>query len=306
MRADWAPILFNDSANQSIDRASGCAFEMTGMSGAESGAPPLRESPHMALGRNLEAKVALVTGGAQGIGAAIARGLAAHGASVLVTDIEMSDANAVAEGIRAQCGDTRAAACALDVTSEEQWRTAIATCREVFGALNILVNNAGVVTIGSVEDIDLDAWRRTMAVNVDGAFLGCKYALPLMKTSGPGSIVNMASISAMVASSNMAAYNASKAAVWMLTKSVALHCARQGWNIRANSIHPTFVRTSLLDSFIGDRDREEMLEKLARQVPIGRIGEVEDVVRAVLYLASDDSSMITASELKLDGGLSAG
>ena len=169
----------------------------------------------------------------------------------------------------------------------------------------MLVNNAGIVAVGSVEDLDLETWRRSLAINADGPFLGCKYALPLMRESGPGSIINMSSISAMIASHNMAAYNASKAALWMLTKSVALHCARKGWPIRCNSIHPTFVRTALLDGFVGDRDRDEILGKLARQVPIGRIGEVEDVVKAVIYLASDDSSMMTASELKLDGGLSA-
>jgi NAD(P)-dependent dehydrogenase (short-subunit alcohol dehydrogenase family) len=115
----------------------------------------------------------------------------------------------------------------------------------------------------------------------------------------------MSSISAMVASHNMAAYNASKAAVWMLTKSVALHCARQGLRIRCNSIHPTFVRTGLLDEFVGTRDRDEVLAKLARQIPLGRIVEVEDVVRAVNFLAGDDSAMMTGAELKLDGGLSA-
>src|SRR4029079_11495901 len=119
----------------------------------------------------------------------------------------------------------------------------------------------------------------------------CKYALPLLRDGQPASIVNMASISALVASHNLAAYNASKAAIWMLTKSVALHGARSGWKIRCNSVHPTFVRTPLLDGIIGERDREATLAKLARQVPIGRIGEVEDVAAAVVYLASDESAM---------------
>ncbi|MCW1427532.1 glucose 1-dehydrogenase [Novosphingobium sp. JCM 18896] len=253
----------------------------------------------------LERRVALVTGAAQGIGAAIAEGLAREGATVLATDRDAAGAQAVADRIVAAWGEGRAAAQALDVTREDDWKAAISVCGERFGGLNVLVNNAGIVAVGSVEDLDLETWRRSMAINADGPFLGCKYALPLMRESGPGSIVNMSSISAMIASHNMAAYNASKAALWMLTKSVALHCARKGWPIRCNSIHPTFVHTALLDGFVGDRDRDEILGKLARQVPIGRIGEVEDVVKAVIYLASDDSSMMTASELKLDGGLSA-
>lgn len=253
----------------------------------------------------LQGKTALVTGGAQGIGAAIAIGFARQGARVMVTDRDGAGAEAVAARIRFEFGEDFAASVALDVTREAGWAAAIKACRESFGALSLLVNNAGIVTMGSVEDLSLEDWRLSMAVNADGAFLGCKYALPLMRESGAGSIINMSSISAMIAAPNMLAYNASKAALWMLTKSVALHCARQGWKIRCNSIHPTFVRTPLLDGFAGGRDREETLAKLARQVPIGRLGEVEDVVQAAIYLGSDESTMMTASELKLDGGLSA-
>jgi NAD(P)-dependent dehydrogenase (short-subunit alcohol dehydrogenase family) len=144
-----------------------------------------------------------------------------------------------------------------------------------------------------------------MAVNSDSAFLGCKHALPVMRENQPASIINMSSVSGLIASHNLTAYNVSKAAVWMLTKSVALHCAKSGWDIRCNSIHPTFVRTPLLDDIIGERDEETILAKLARQVPIGRIGEVGDVALAVVYLASDESAMMTGSEIKLDGGMSA-
>jgi NAD(P)-dependent dehydrogenase (short-subunit alcohol dehydrogenase family) len=143
-----------------------------------------------------------------------------------------------------------------------------------------------------------------MSVNVDSVFLGCKHALPLMRERQPGSIVNISSVSALIASHNLANYNTSKAAVWMLTKSVALHCAKQGWDIRCNSIHPTFVRTPMLNDIVSGDDAQAQA-KLARQVPIGRIGEVEDVAAAVVYLASDASRMMTGSELKLDGGLSA-
>jgi len=253
----------------------------------------------------LKGRVALVTGAAQGIGAAVSLGLASEGALVLVTDRDGNAAEATAARIAAQFGVDACAAVKLDVTAEDDWTNAIAACRSRFGALNILVNNAGVMKVGSIADIDLADWRLSMAINADGPFLGCKHALPLMCESQPGSIVNIASISALVASERLVAYNASKAALWMLTKSVALHCARRGWNIRCNSIHPSFVRTALLDGFIGEREPDEVLGKLSRQIPTGRIAEVEDVVAAVIYLASDDSAMMTASELKLDGGLSA-
>jgi NAD(P)-dependent dehydrogenase (short-subunit alcohol dehydrogenase family) len=250
-------------------------------------------------------KKALITGGAQGLGAAIAQALAANGARVVVSDINEAGAAEIATAINAAHGAGTATSIGLDVTSEKDWIAAIEHAKAAMGGLSVLVNNAGIVTMGSVEDLDLAGWRRAMAVNADSAFLGCKYALPLLRETQPGSIVNISSISGLIASHNMIAYNASKAAVWMLTKSVALHCARQGWDIRCNSVHPTFVRTPLLQGIIGDRDGAETLAKLARQVPLGRIGEVEDVASAVLYLASDESRMMTGAELKLDGGLSA-
>jgi len=250
-------------------------------------------------------KTALVTGAAQGLGAAIAKRLAQEGADVIVSDHNAEGAAAVAQAINAQAGGETATAFHLDVTSEADWAAAIAQARERFGGLSILVNNAGIVTIGSIETLRLDEWRKTMSVNADSVFLGCKAALPLMREAQPASIINISSISAMIAGHNMPAYNASKAAVWMLTKSVALHCAREKLDIRCNSVHPTFVRTALLDGIVGDSDNAEALAKLARQVPLGRIGEAEDVADAVLYLASEESRMMTGSEIKLDGGLSA-
>lgn len=253
----------------------------------------------------LAGKIALVTGAAQGLGAAIAERLAREGARIVATDINRSGAQDTAARIDRACGKAAAVAFRHDVTSESDWRAAIEGTREAFGGLSVLVNNAGIITMGSVEELGLDEWRKAMAVNADSAFLGCKHALPLMRENQPGSIINMSSVSALIASHNMIAYNASKAALWMLTKSVALHCARGGWNIRCNSIHPTFVKTPLLAGIVGDRDEEATLAKLARQVPIGRIGEVGDVAAAVVYLASDESAMMTGAELKLDGGLSA-
>lgn len=257
------------------------------------------------MNRRLDGKTALVTGGAQGIGAAICEALAHEGARVAVTDRNGDGARATATRINAAYRDGTAIAITHDVTSEADWTAAIEAVRDAFGALSVLVNNAGILQLGNVEELELADWRRSMAVNADGAFLGCKYALPLMRESQPASIVNMASISALIASHNLIAYNASKAALWMLTKSVALHCAKGGWDIRCNSVHPTFVQTPLLGDIVGERDEEAVLGKLARQVPIGRIGQTGDVTAAVIYLASDESSMMTGSELKLDGGLSA-
>lgn len=252
----------------------------------------------------LSGKTALVTGGAQGMGAGIARELAAEGCRVVVTDLNEAGAAEVASQINADFGAGMASSLRHDVTSEADWIAALEHARTQMGGLSVLVNNAGVLTFGSVEDLSLEAWRRGMSVNVDSVFLGCKHALPLLRESQPASIVNISSVSALIASHNLANYNTSKAAVWMLTKSVALHCAKQGWDIRCNSIHPTFVRTPMLEDILPG-GAADSYAKLARQAPLGRIGEVEDVAAAVVYLASDASRMMTGSELKLDGGLSA-
>lgn len=255
--------------------------------------------------QRLAGKTALVTGAAQGLGAGIAFALAREGARVVATDRNPAGAAETAAGIDSELGAGTAFAIRHDVTSEDDWQAALAFAAERLGGLSALVNNAGIVTLGTVEELDLASWRQAMAVNADSAFLGCKYALPLLRQSQPAAIVNMSSISALIAGANLAAYNASKAALWMLTKSVALHCAKQGWNIRCNSVHPTFVRTPLLDGIVGSHEDDARVAKLARQVPLGRIGEVADVAAAVVYLASDESAMMTGAELKLDGGLSA-
>ena len=253
----------------------------------------------------LDGKKALVTGGAQGLGAAIAERLAAEGAQVLVTDLNEAGAGEVAAGILIRYPDSNALSLRHDVTSEEDWKTAVAMAEESMGGLSVLVNNAGVITTGSVEDLSLERWHRDMAINVDSVFLGCREALPLMRLTQPGSIINIASISSLIASHNFASYNASKAAVWMLTKSVALHCAKHGSDIRCNSIHPAFIRTPLLNDIIRDQSEDVVVAKLAKGVPLGRVGEPIDVAQAVVYLASDESRFMTGSELKLDGGISA-
>jgi NAD(P)-dependent dehydrogenase (short-subunit alcohol dehydrogenase family) len=252
-------------------------------------------------------KKALVTGAAQGLGAAHARTLAREGAKVLLTDINAEKVAAEAEAINAELGAGTAFALAHDVTSPEGWDRAIAHAAETLGGLSVLVNNAGVGVRGTIETCTLEDWRRGFAINVDSVFLGCQKALPLMKDHQPGSIVNISSIAGLIASDTMPGYNASKAAVWMLSKSVALYCAKRGWAIRCNSVHPTFVDTPILDGIGANAglDKDVVMGKLARQIPLGRVGVPQEIAHGVLYLASDESSFMTGAELKLDGGISA-
>lgn len=252
-------------------------------------------------------KLALVTGAAQGLGAAHARTLAREGARVLLTDINADKVLAEAAAINAELGVDTAIAIAHDVTNPDDWDRAIALAAERFGGLSVLVNNAGVGVRGHIESCTLEEWRRGFAINVDSVFLGCQKALPLMKDTQPGSIINISSIAGLIASDTMPGYNASKAAVWMLTKSVALYCAKRGWNIRCNSIHPTFVDTPILDGIGANAglSKDVVMGKLARQIPLGRVGQPQEIANGVLYLASDESSFMTGAELKLDGGISA-
>ncbi len=249
-------------------------------------------------------KKAVITGAARGIGRACAQMLARHGAQVALADVDTGGAEAAAEAINAET-DGRAHAVALDVTDAAQWEHALGTAHEHMGGLNILVNNAGICITGNVEELDIDDWQRTLDVDLNSVFYGCRAALPLMRDHAPGSIVNISSISGLIAGHNLAAYNAAKAGVWLVTKSIALHAARKAYNIRANSIHPTFIDTDMVDEVVTGLDPAEARVKLARQVPLGRIGTVDDVAYAVLYLASDESQFMTGSELKLDGGISA-
>ena len=255
------------------------------------------------MGR-VQGKLALVTGAAQGLGAAIAETLVSEGARVLLTDINEAGVRERAAAINERYPDT-AFSLQHDVASESGWRDAVAAARDELDGLHILVNNAGVGSIASVEEESLETWRHVHAVDLDGVFLGCKHGLPLIAKSGGGSIVNISSVSGIVASHNFAAYNSAKAAVRHLSKSVALHCAHTNNGVRCNSVHPAFIDTAILDGFSGSVGRNEIVEKLSRQVPLGRIGDAEDVAYAVLYLASDESKFVTGTELVLDGGISA-
>lgn len=248
-------------------------------------------------------KVAMVTGAAGGLGAAIARRLAGEGARMFLTDIDESAVQAVARTIPG------AVAAQQDVTDELRWQEVLKDVHDRFGALHILVNNAGIGASGTIEQTDFTEWKRVHAIDLDSVFLGCKYALPYLRESATPehgcAIVNISSIAGIIAGHNVSAYNSAKAAVRHLTKSVALHCARSAPGVRCNSVHPAFVDTPILDDIARNMDRAEALEKLARQIPIRKVGEPDDVAWGVVYLASDESKFMTGAELVLDGGISA-
>lgn len=249
-------------------------------------------------------KVALVTGAAGGLGSATARLLADEGAMVALTDLNFEAVSHIAR----QIGD-QAVAFEHDVTSETRWQEVLGATAERFGGLHVLVNNAGIGASGTIEQTDLDEWRRVHAIDLDSVFLGCKYALPYLRDSARenqgASIVNISSIAGIIAGHNVTAYNSAKAAVRHLTKSVALHCARTAPYVRCNSVHPAFVDTPILDDIAKNLSREDAVQKLARQIPIGQVGQPNDVAYGVLYLASDESKFMTGAELVLDGGISA-
>jgi NAD(P)-dependent dehydrogenase (short-subunit alcohol dehydrogenase family) len=250
-------------------------------------------------------KKAFISGGAQGLGAAMARKLASEGAKVAIGDINLEGAKRVAAEINETHGEGTAFAFPLDVTKEDQWIFALEEADEAMGGINVLVNNAGISRGGNIEQLSLEDWKLVMSVNVDSVFLGTKHALKYMRQHQPGSIINISSIAGLIAAHNSPAYNASKAGVWLLSKGIALHCAKQKLDIRSNSIHPTFIDTPILDPLRQQFGKAEAEAKLGRQVPLGHIGEPDDIANAVLYLASDESKFMTGAELKLDGGISA-
>jgi NAD(P)-dependent dehydrogenase (short-subunit alcohol dehydrogenase family) len=252
----------------------------------------------------LQGKIALVTGAASGLGNRMAQRFAEEGAKVLLTDINGEGAASAAAAIGAN-----AASFPHDVTSEDQWIAAVAEAKRVFGGLHILVNNAGIGTPGSVEQTSLEDWRRVHAIDLDGVFLGCKHAIPAIRETtrregSRGAILNISSIAGVIASGRMAAYNSAKAGVRHLTKSVALHCARDA--ITCNSVHPAFIDTPILDNFqAAGVTKEDVKAKLGRQIPIGSVGDPDDVAYAAIYLCSDEAKFVTGAELYIDGGISA-
>ena len=247
----------------------------------------------------LEGKVALISGGSRGQGAVEAKLFSREGAKVVIGDI----LDAEGQQIEAEINET-GGECVyvhLDVTSEEDWRNAIGEAVSRFGKLDVLVNNAGIYPPASIEDTTEELWDRIMDINGKGVFLGTKLAIPEMRRAGGGSIINISSVAGLRASAGAAAYGASKGAVRLLTKSTAIQYA--GDNIRANSVHPGVIETDMtLPNLLRDEDARQ---RSAERVPLGRIGQPEDVAWGVLFLASDESSFMTGSELVIDGGRTA-
>ncbi len=248
------------------------------------------------MGR-LDGKVALVSGGARGMGAVEARLFAREGARVVVGDVLEREGNVVAAEIRASGG--LCAFVGLDVVSEADWELAVGVAVSRYGRLDVLVNNAGVGGVGSrIEDTALADWRRVMDINAKGVFLGSKAAIPAMRDGGGGSIINISSQLGIVGTDNSSAqYQASKGAVRILTKSTAIQHARDG--IRANSVHPGPVVTAMTE---GRRADPDMYGLMRSRIPLGRFALPEEIAYAVLYLASDESGFVTGSEVVVDGG----
>ena len=255
------------------------------------------------MGR-VENKVAIVTGAASGLGFAASQKLMDEGAKVLLTDINEEVMNSMSDRL-SNYSKTQFETIVHDVANEESWINAIDKAENHFGKINILVNSAGISLGADIVSTDFEIWKKVHQVNLDSVFLGCKYAVPIMSKSGQGSIINLSSISGIVAGWNTAAYNSSKAGVRLLSKSVALYCAKKGYDVRCNSVHPAFVDTPILDPLKQAFGEENAVAKLSRQIPMNKIGDTDDVSYAILYLASDESKFMTGTEIVLDGGLSA-
>ncbi len=246
----------------------------------------------------LEGKVALISGGARGMGAVEARLFAREGAKVVIGDVLEEEGRRTVQEITDAGGQAHFER--LDVTKEEDWQKIVTQTTARFGGLDILVNNAGIYRILPLEQTSLAVWERIMEVNVTGVFLGTRVAIPEMRKRGGGSIINISSTAGLVGGANSSAYQASKGAVRIFTKSTAIEYAKEG--IRANSVHPGVIDTDMIAELLSDPAvRQERLDA----IPLHRVGTAEDVAYAVLYLASDQSSYVTGAELVIDGGKTA-
>ena len=237
---------------------------------------------------DLNGKIVLITGAGGAVGSAVAIAVKTAGGTAITSDL-------AAKGI-----DT-----ALDVTSEADWQRVATDIEKTHGRLDGLVNAAGIVALGSVEQLDFATWRRVLSVNLDGAFLGCKYCLPLLRRKG-GSIVNLSSVSGLVGGHNLAAYNASKGGVSLLSKSVALYGARLKPPVRCNAVCPAFLEGPMVDYTANmARDPDTARQKMAQAIPLQRLGQPAEVAALCVYLLSDEASFITGADLPIDGGITA-
>lgn len=250
----------------------------------------------------LQDKVCVVTGAAKGLGLAAAEAFVTEGARVLITDVDAREGAAAAERLGMQVRFLP-----QDVTDPGQWKVILDEAVEQWGRLDVLVNNAGVGAFMDIEQMTAENWRQTLAVNLDGVMLGTQAAIERMKAAG-GSIVNIASIEGLVGEGVLPAYNASKGGVRIFSKSAAIHCARSGYNIRVNNVCPGFAQTQMVAGALAtlpEADAQAFAEKTLARIPMGRFAEPEEIASAILFLASDESSYVTGSDLVVDGGLTA-
>jgi NAD(P)-dependent dehydrogenase (short-subunit alcohol dehydrogenase family) len=259
----------------------------------------------------VDGKIAVVTGGASGIGAACAETLAREGAKVVLTDIDDARGQELAVGIRSAGGE--ALYLSLDVTDERRWQEIVVEFERRYGRLDILVANAGIgIMCTSIAEMSLDDWRRQTAVNLDGVFLSIKHCLPLMRRSGGGSIVMTSSIAGLRGSATLAGYCATKGGVRLFAKAIAMECAARGDGIRVNSVHPGVIDTPIWGKIRpdlatpGSNTPIDIEDIGRRQAPLGRVGKPQDIANGVLFLCSDAASYITGTELVIDGGITGG
>ncbi|WP_223449201.1 glucose 1-dehydrogenase [Pseudomonas sp. BF-R-19] len=242
--------------------------------------------------QRVEGKVCIITGAASGIGREDALLLAREGAKVVLTDLNEEAGRQVATEIGANALFIR-----HDIASESDWQHVVKTTVEHFGRLDVLVNNAAILALGSIEDTTLELWQKVQKINGEGYFLGCKYAIQVMKETGGGSIINMSSVAALGAMPMFCAYSASKGAVAAMTRSIALHCKQQGYRIRCNSVHPDGVNTPMTQALAGG---QPIPQEALDQDPMNRMAAPRDIANVVLFLAADESRFVNGAEIRVD------